>query len=127
MSSGVMTVEAAVAVEPKNDVAESKSCCSCWGRMWNYIKVNVPIVAKICACAALRFLTLLGVVAGSFAIHAAMASAMHSPFIALCGTLPLAFTLTAVATVVSNAVTHALGWDAYRMRVIGPVPFIYVL
>jgi hypothetical protein len=127
MSSGVMVVEGAVAVEPKSDASESKSCCSCWGRMWNYIKVNVPIVAKICACAALRFLTLLGAVAGSFAIHAGMVKAISFPFMALCATLPLAFTLTAVATVVSNAVTHALGWDAYRMRVIGPVPFIYVL
>ena len=94
--------------------------------MWDYIKVNVPIVAKVSACAALRFLTMVGAVAASIAIHAGFTSLTHSPVIGLLATLPAAFAITALATVISNAVIHAMGWDAYRTTVMGPMTFFMV-
>lgn len=104
---------------------ESRGCCSCCGRMWNYIKEHAPSTAKICAVALIRFLCIAAAVAGSITLHVGITAMAASPMVGLCILLPAAFALAALANIVANAVTHALGWDEYRTRLLGPtMPFI---
>lgn len=100
---------------------ESSSCC---GRMWNYLKVNVPIAAKIAACAAMRFLSLVAAIAGTFGVYHGFLSLTNVSHTAFLLTIPAAFALGALASVISNAAIHALGWENYSRQIIGPMPIL---